>query len=80
MGLLEQGQTFAGYHMAALINRGGMGEVWRAIKLGGLAPKEVVIKFILPQFAESEKFIQLFLSEVRIVSQLDHPINQSIES
>lgn len=54
------------YQLVERIGVGGMGEVFRSAD--GLA-----VKRILPHLARDRRFLDLFLSEVRVVSQLVHP-------
>lgn len=53
---------------------GGMAEIFLAQLdgLGGLHRK-VVIKRILPQYADDPLFVDMFLREARIIAQLNHP-------
>ncbi|HEY5921073.1 MAG TPA: serine/threonine-protein kinase, partial [Kofleriaceae bacterium] len=62
------------YEITRLIARGGMAEIYLAQAIGpeGFA-KLVVLKKILPQFAASSRFVQLFLDEARLAAALDHP-------
>lgn len=72
--LLKAGQGFGAYRLEELVSRGGMGEVWRATKLGdGGWSKEIALKVILPTIADQDRFTELFLAEARIAAQLDHP-------
>lgn len=74
MTALEPGHTFAGYQLAERVNRGGMGEVWKAIKTGPEGwRKTIALKVILPAMADQGRFSELFMREARIAAQLDHP-------
>jgi YVTN family beta-propeller protein len=65
------GSELAGYRIAALIGRGGMGAVYRAeeTSLG----RNVALKVIAPELAEDGRFHERFLRESRIAASLDHP-------
>ncbi len=61
------------YTLLGKLARGGMAELFLA-KSEGIEgfEKIVVLKRILPSFAEDEEFIELFISEARLAAQLDH--------
>ncbi|WP_323394863.1 serine/threonine-protein kinase [Myxococcus guangdongensis] len=69
----ERNQRFGRYELQSLMGRGGMAETWRA-KLVGAAgvTKPVLIKMVLPEFANHSDFISRFISEARISSTLSH--------
>src|SRR5689334_1869864 len=72
MAALQPGQKLGPYRLGERISRGGMGEVWRATKLGeGGWQKQVALKLILPTLDE-ERFAQMFEAEARIAAALDH--------
>ena len=53
---------------------GGMAELYLASASGPKGFKRrLVLKKILPQFADNPSFIEMFLSEARIAGQLSHP-------
>lgn len=73
MGLLQPGQSFGVYRMESVVSRGGMGEVWRARKLGAESwSKTVALKVIAPMFADEERFAAMFLTEAKLAAALDH--------
>jgi serine/threonine-protein kinase len=75
MSILEAGDPFGGYQLLALLSRGGMGEVWRALKLGPSGSewsRQVALKVILPGLADSSRFTDMFISEARIAAGLVH--------
>ncbi len=71
MADLAIGSTVAGYRLDALIARGGMGVVYRAIHLGLERP--VALKVIARELADREGFRERFLRESRLAASLDHP-------
>jgi serine/threonine protein kinase len=70
-GSLAAGSTVAGYRIEALIGRGGMGAVYRAVEEG--LERKVALKLIAPELAQDERFRERFLRESRIAASLDHP-------
>jgi len=62
------------YQLIRRLAMGGMAELFlaRATALHGFE-KLVVLKRILPQHAESEDFIRMFLAEARLAATLHHP-------
>jgi serine/threonine protein kinase len=61
---------FGNYLLADLIACGGMAEIYKSYcKLDN---KKVVIKKILPEYANNFEFIKMFLDEARILAQLLH--------
>ncbi|HEY3450325.1 MAG TPA: protein kinase [Myxococcales bacterium] len=62
------------YLVEKLLARGGMAEVFLARADGPAGfSKQVVIKRILPQFIEEERFVKMFLDEARLAALLNHP-------
>jgi len=68
---LAPGTTVGGYRIEALIGRGGMGAVYRAVEEG--LGRKVALKVIAPELAQDERFRERFLRESRIAASLDHP-------
>ncbi|MFT7129969.1 MAG: serine/threonine protein kinase, partial [Gammaproteobacteria bacterium] len=65
------GQVFNNtYRIDRLLADGGMGQVYVAEQLSLARP--IVLKVLQPEFND-EDFIQLFLREARINSQINHP-------
>ncbi len=62
------------YEIVRKLARGGMAELFLARTLGpeGFA-KLVVLKKILPRYAENPRFVRLFLDEAKLVAQMEHP-------
>ena len=66
--------SFGSYRILRRIARGGMAEVFLAVKGGpGGVEKVVVLKRILPELSEVDEFVHVFLDEARIAARLDHP-------
>ena len=62
------------YQLLKKIAVGGMAEIYLARQKGvGGFEKNVVLKRILPQLAETEEFFRMFLDEARIAATLQHP-------
>jgi serine/threonine protein kinase len=69
----RQPVPFGKYLLLDRINIGGMAEVWRGKTFGVSGfEKLVAIKRILPNIAEDEEFIAMFLDEAKISVQLAH--------
>src|SRR5947208_3550827 len=67
------GQHFGKYEILRRIAVGGMAEIHlaRARGIEGFE-KLVVLKRILPQFAEDDEFVAMFLDEARLAAHLRH--------
>ena len=62
------------YRIEALIGRGGMAEVYRAVVLEGpRAGQAVAVKRLRPDLARDADFLRLFDEEARITRRLRHP-------
>jgi Protein kinase domain len=68
---LDPGAQFAGHRIEALIGRGGMGEVYRAVHLG--LERTVALKVVAPNLAEEEGIRERFRRECRLAAAIDHP-------
>ncbi len=65
--------TFGKYQLLERINVGGMAEVFKAKAFGAEGFERVLaIKRILPNMAEDDEFINMFIDEARIAVQLNH--------
>lgn len=62
------------YFLHDRLGAGGMAEVWRATYCpeGGFQ-KPVAIKRVLPAFAQSNAFVEMFREEARLCASLNHP-------
>jgi predicted Ser/Thr protein kinase len=67
----REGLPIGPYRVAALIGRGGMGEVYQATdtRLG----REVALKFLPPHYAATPHALERFRREARAISSLNHP-------
>ena len=64
---------FGKYLLLDRINVGGMAEVWQGKTFGAEGFERLVaIKRILPNIAEDEEFISMFIDEAKIAVQLNH--------
>jgi serine/threonine-protein kinase len=62
------------YEILGRIGVGGMAEVFRARARGpGGYERELVIKQILPGFADDPEFVRMFVAEAKILGMLHHP-------
>jgi serine/threonine protein kinase len=60
------------YKLERLLGRGGMGEVWQAIRDDGTFSKTVAIKIMLIH-RDNARLIERFLQERQLLASLDHP-------
>src|SRR5262245_51437293 len=62
------------YQLLRRLALGGMAELYLASATGPKSFKRrLVLKKILPQYADDPSFIEMFLSEAQIAGQLNHP-------
>jgi len=64
------GSALGKYTLLAKLATGGMAEIFAAKRPEG---DVVVVKRILPQYAENPQFVQMFLDEARVASRVRHP-------
>ncbi|MGZ8649579.1 MAG: protein kinase domain-containing protein [Solirubrobacteraceae bacterium] len=68
---IAPGEVFADYRIEAVVDRGGMGVVYRATDLR--LDRPVALKLVAPELAGDERFRSRFLKEPRLAAALDHP-------
>jgi streptogramin lyase len=68
---LSAGESLAAYRIAALVGRGGMGEVYEAVDTR--LRRTVALKLLAPDLADDDRFRERFLRESRLAASLDHP-------
>lgn len=62
------------YRVVRELAKGGMGIVYLARAEGAVGfVKPVVVKLLLPEHAQDERFVGMFVREAKILSQLRHP-------
>ncbi len=66
------GSRVGPYRLEQLVGRGGMGEVYRAVRVDEQFSQEVAVKLVRPERATAE-VIRRFLQERQIMAQLAHP-------
>ncbi|MBP7291281.1 MAG: serine/threonine protein kinase, partial [Nannocystaceae bacterium] len=71
---MSDGTRLGKYQLLRRLATGGMAELFlaRAAAMHGFE-KLVVLKRILPQHAENDDFIKMFLAEARLAATLHHP-------
>jgi eukaryotic-like serine/threonine-protein kinase len=70
---LQPGARFGRYELVSRLGRGGMAETYRARLVGEAGvTKPVLIKKVLPEYANDEAFTTMFVSEARISASLSH--------
>jgi eukaryotic-like serine/threonine-protein kinase len=66
-------QQFGKYELVSKLAAGGMAITYRARMKGAAGvTKPVVIKQILPHFADDPEFVEMFISEARVAASLSH--------
>jgi len=71
---VELGDEVGRYRVVERIGSGGMAEVFRASLEGRWGErKQVVLKLVLPDLAESPEYVGMFLDEGRLTASLSHP-------
>jgi serine/threonine protein kinase len=70
---LPIGRVFGPYKILSAIQRGGMGELFLAERVDRRTPNKVVLKRLLADYLEDERYVRMFRSEAKVMSSLDHP-------
>ena len=72
--MTESTETILGrYQLLDRISVGGMAEIFRAKSIGAVGfEKMVAVKRILPQMADDQEFVDMFIDEAKTVAQLSH--------
>jgi non-specific serine/threonine protein kinase len=68
---LEPGSLFAGYRIDGMLDRGGMGVVYRATDED--LSRTVALKIIAPEHTQNPDAVRRFKSEARLAASLEHP-------
>ncbi len=64
----------ANYEVEALIGKGGMAEVYRAVvRAGPQAGRAVAVKRLLPELASNPEYVARFRAEAEVTRRLRHP-------
>lgn len=67
------GARIGNYKLGQLLGKGGMAETWRAELLAAEGVRRaVVIKRVLPAFADNAEFVKAFIQEARLTASLSH--------
>lgn len=74
LSVSEDGSRIGPYHLKEKIAQGGMAELFLAnyLRSDGFRRK-VVVKKVLPNLAENQDFINMFIREARLAALLQHP-------
>ena len=59
------------FRIDGLLNKGGMGSVYRATQLS--VNREVALKVLRPDLESEEVFLERFFREARVIAELSHP-------
>src|SRR5262245_50894438 len=74
IGATGRGDGERRYKLVAPIDRGGMGELFLAeLHEPGENPRYVVIKRLLADLLDDDKYVTMFLAEADVMSKLNHP-------
>jgi serine/threonine-protein kinase len=68
---LEPGAIFAGYRIEGVLDRGGMGVVYRASDPD--LDRSIALKIIAPEHTQNPTAVARFKSEARLAASLEHP-------
>ena len=65
------GRSVRGYELREVAGRGSMGVVYRAFQAA--VGREVAVKVVDPDLAQSAEFVRRFAEEARLIANLEHP-------
>ena len=66
--------SFGRYTLTAKMAVGGMAEIFKAKSFGAHGfEKTLVVKRILPQLAEDQAFVKMFIDEAKVMVRVNHP-------
>jgi serine/threonine-protein kinase len=68
---LDPGSVFAGYRIEGVLDRGGMGVVYRATDLD--LDRSIALKIIAPEHTQDPTAVARFKAEARLAASLEHP-------
>jgi hypothetical protein len=68
---LGSGAVFAGYRIESLLDRGGMGVVYKAVDID--LERTVALKIIAPEHTQDATAVARFKAEARLAASLEHP-------
>lgn len=71
MDKLQPGQMLGAYRIISQVGEGGMATVYKAYQSS--MDRNVAIKVLPQQLAESEEFVKRFQQEARTIAKLEHP-------
>jgi hypothetical protein len=71
MDQLQPGSVFAGHRIEAVVGRGGMGVVYRAVQLD--LERVVALKVIGPEMLDDDVMRERFVREAKAGARIDHP-------
>ena len=67
----EAGRTIRGYELAARLDEGQFGVIYRAYQPS--VGRDVAVKVIRPEWANHPEFIRRFNAEAQLIARLEHP-------
>src|SRR3954447_20916514 len=68
---LAAGSVFAGYRIVSVLDRGGMGVVYKAVDVD--LDRTVALKIIAPEHTQDATAVARFKAEARLAASLEHP-------
>lgn len=73
VALARPQQVIGRYRLLMPLAEGGMAQVWAAKPEKGGLSRTVVIKLVLPKFAEDEQYARMFIDEAMVAAAVRHP-------